>query len=183
MQIFQNIYPLEASTLKAIEARAERICLKKDKLLIRAGSICDRLFFLESGSIKSFHSENGKHYTSWVYFEGEMLTSWHSYLGRMPSMECFKANEEASLLSLHREDVDFLKHQHIDFLYLLNSYYEFSIGFYDYFAKKSPNLSTLENYRFILENYPQLVQRASTSDIASIIGVSRETISRIRAQV
>ena len=102
---------------------------------------------------------------------------------QIPSIECFKANEKSVLLSFKREDVDFLKENCTEFVHLLNNYYEFSIGFYDHLVKRIPAFSAKENYEFILNTYPKLIQRASNSDIAAMIGVSRETISRIRSQV
>lgn len=127
--------------------------------------------------------DEGREHTSWVYFEEEMFTSWHSFILKMESVDCFRANETSEIISFSRDDIQYLKHSCVDFVYFLNSYYEFSIGFYDYFTKKLPALPAIENYKFILENYPKLIQRASNSDIASIIGVSRETVSRVRAQL
>lgn len=183
MQDLNNIYPLQAETIEEINKRAEKRSLDKDDILISSQSVCNHIYFLKSGSIKSFHEDEVKDHTTWVYFEDEMLTSWHSYMLQIPSLECFKAIEKSEIISLKREDVNELKTNYTDFVHLLNTYYEFSIGFYDYFLKKLPSLSAKENYQFILNTYPKLIQKASNSDIASIIGVSRETISRIRAQL
>jgi len=156
--------------------------LKKGEELIAPDVICNKIYFLLSGSIKSFYTKDEKDHTTWIYLENEMFTSWHSYSLQVTSIECFKANEPSRVAVLNRADVEYVKDKYIDFLHFLNTYYELSMGFFDYITKKFPTSSAADNYAFILAKYPKLVARASNSDIASIIGVSRETISRIRSQ-
>lgn len=180
MKFLNQVYPLSESTLQRINELTEPTLLKRGEILIHSEQVCEHLYILESGAIKSYHSDELKDYTSWIYFEEEIVTSWHSYALSIPSLESFVATEDSTYRSLSKESIELLKKETPDFILFLNANLKYSAGFYDYFTKKMNTSSAEENYNFILENYPKLIQRSSNSDIASIIGVSRETISRIR---
>ena len=147
---------LSNTTIQVIESRSEKLSLKKGDLIISEHSNCEHLYFLISGSIKSFCYDDVKERTTWLYFEEEIFTSWHSYSLNKPSLESFIANEDSTLVAIHKKDVEYLKSNHVDFLLQLTGYYEYSIGFHDHFTKQFPFSSAADNYTFIQKHYPKL---------------------------
>ncbi|WP_207797851.1 Crp/Fnr family transcriptional regulator [Flavobacterium piscis] len=105
-----------------------------------------------------------------------------SFFEQKPSFENFQASEDTILYSLSYEDEEILLKYplfskfHIK---LLRLYLSKLNEFYHLFT----SMNAQEKYLYLLNTLPQIILKAKLKDIASLIGVSPETLSRIRAQI
>ncbi len=151
-------------------------------ILVRDGQVADRMFFILNGALRAYYIHGDKEYTDWFMFENMFACSLSAFFGAVPSPQCIETLEETDVLMLTRQQLDDLCRKHHD-MSLLNgrilshSLVTLQTGFIDQRFRTAP-----ERYALLLEHYPEALKRVSLKYIASYLGISQETLSRIRAK-
>ena len=156
--------------------------LKKGEVLLREGEVCREFYLVEKGYLRTWYNKDGDPINLNFTFEGDFTTNLKSLNGRLPSELTIEAGEDSRMwvfnLDLRREKYEsnpeiVLFYRRLAVHVLLAS-------------EEHSNLFKLytpaERYRYIEQNNPRLLQRISLSQIASYLGVTRETLSRIRGK-
>lgn len=178
-----KILTLANQTNQAIEDVFIPVHFNKAEHITREGKISKEMFFIEKGLARIYYyNESGKDITYSFFSEGMMLTVAESFFSQLPA----RYNIETL------EDCEMRKITYIDFERLLNSYPETekikSQGLLEFLLKATDRIVTLqflsaqERYDLLMKNYPSIIQRASLGHIASYLGITQETLSRIRAK-
>ncbi len=154
--------------------------LPKGHVLLREGKTCERLYFIAKGTVRTYHYQDGKDITYWIYPENTVLTSWHSYILRKPASEYIETTEDAVLISLSYNQWQelYLKYPKLERFGRL--ILEEQMALLDDFFKGYYFLSAKEKYELLTTAFPTITQRANLGHIASMLGISQETLSRIR---
>jgi hypothetical protein len=124
----------------------------------------------------------GKEVTVWLHTEGEMFTSMRSYFMDQPTTEIIQACENSTLFSVTKDGSKKLN-RYPQFDTFSRLYLEEQFSRLDESLKKFSMLSAEEKYRMLMDLSPQLIRRAKLIHIASIMGVTPETLSRIRSRI
>ena len=156
---------------------------KKGTVILKEGEICNHLYFIKKGFARGFISQNGKDITSWFAFENDVATPFYSFVTRKPGFENIEILEDSTLYAISYENIQQLYRQFPEFNLIgrivTEKYYielmTRTISFQFQSAK--------ERYLQLLTNQPQLLHRASLGLIASYLGISQETLSRIRTKI
>ncbi|WP_460219261.1 Crp/Fnr family transcriptional regulator [Psychroserpens sp. MEBiC05023] len=154
----------------------------KGHILLKEGKTCERMYFIVNGTLRTYHYLNGKDITYWIYPENTMITSWHSYILRKPSSEYIETTEDSTLVSLTYNQWQELYLKHVKLERFGRLILEEQISLIDDFFKGYYFLSASEKYERLINAYPSILQRANLGHIASMLGVSQETLSRIRGK-
>lgn len=176
------ITPVTAAYQQFIIANLKTIRLPKKHLLLEEGEVCKNVYFVFQGSLRSFFlNRNGKECTGWFAKQGDLVMSPYSYFGQQPAKESIETIEECVL-------------QYLSWQQMQVSYAEFKeanhigrIILQQYYMKTEKSGFLLRNpepkyrYRMFLEEYPEMVQKATQQMIASYIGIAPETLSRLRS--
>ena len=165
-----------------IKKLALRESIEKGYEILAEGKTCKRIYFIEEGTIRTFFFLKGKDITHWVYPNNSMVTSWYSYIMGSPSSEYLEATEDSVIISLSYDDWQFLFNKHPELERFMRNIMETQIATLDDFYKGYYFLSAKEKYELLINNYPSIVQRANLGHIASMLGISQETLSRIRGK-
>lgn len=154
--------------------------VSKGDLLLKEGKICERLYYINKGTVRTFHYLNGKDITYWIYPENSIITSWHSYILRKPSSEYIETTEDSTLVSLTYNQWQelYLKYPKLERFGRL--ILEEQMALIDDFFKGYYFLTAKEKYDLLTTAFPSITQRANLGHIASMLGISQETLSRIR---
>lgn len=116
-------------------------------------------------------------------FENELAISVFSFFSQKPSFEALEALEECVLLRLSFNKLQQLYIEFPEFNYigriLTEQYYIRS----EAKANALRMLSANERYQQLLVQYPHIIQRVSLGHIASYLGITQHTLSRIRSKV
>ncbi|WP_296386836.1 Crp/Fnr family transcriptional regulator [Winogradskyella sp.] len=150
--------------------------------LLKEGKTCERLYYILKGTVRTYHYQNGKDITYWIYPENSMITSWHSYILRKPSSEYIETTEDSILISISYNQWQelYLKHPKLERFGRL--ILEEQMALIDDFFKGYYFLSAKEKYTLLTTAFPSITQRANLGHIASMLGISQETLSRIRGK-
>lgn len=158
--------------------------LKKKQFLLREGEVCNRLAFVEKGALFSYSTTpKGAQNVIQFAFEGWWIADLYSFFTREPSKLTIEALEDSELYFIDRSN-------HEQLLAQLPKYETYTRLLYQnaYIALQRRLESTIgltaeEKYRRLLDQYPALLHRMPLQLIASYLGVTPETLSRIRKQI
>lgn len=153
---------------------------KKGDTLVKSQRVCNRLYFLEQGTLRSYFFRGTKDITYWIYSEHQMLTAWNSFIHQTPATESFEVVEDCKLSSLTKEQWYNLlsKYPILDHFYRL--LLEEQMAGIDEFYKGYFFMTAKEKYDLLISAFPNVTQIANLKHIASMLGISQETLSRIR---
>ena len=154
--------------------------LGRGDLLIKQDSVAHRLFFIKKGSARTFYYHQGKDVTSWIYREGQIITSWSSFFTRTPSHESVELAEDSTVISISYDDLQNLYRSYPKMQEFGRIMVESQLVFLEYFYKGFFFISAKEKYDLLLSIFPDVTQRVNLGHIASFLGISQETLSRIR---
>jgi CRP-like cAMP-binding protein len=168
--------------LPLLERCAQTRHLKKGEILLNVGEICREFYLVNEGYLRTWYNKDGFAINLNFTFEGNFITNPQSIHGREPSELVIEAGENTSLWVFNMDEIlnKFDRDPQIVLfirrlaLHILLAVEEHS----NFFKTHTPT----ERYRYIEKNNPMLLQRIPLSQIASYLGVTRETISRIRAK-
>lgn len=155
----------------------------KNHCCIKLNSKCDTLFFINKGALRGYHYEDGKEVTDWFAQEGEFATCFYAFISQKNSTEQIEVLEDSVLTPISFQQLQVLYDrfpvtERIGRLITENYYIKLEERLQNLKLK-----SAKERYSHLLESNPTLLNRASLGQIASYLGISQETLSRIRAEL
>lgn len=180
LQHIQNFYPLGNEALAALDGCFEEIVLSKNDLLLAEGKICKKLYFLEKGAVRGFYLLDGKEVTHWFGFENDFITSFHSFITGEPAVENIQLLEGSILWGISRDTLTGLYDRFHEIERLVRIAYE------KYYIKLEERFvngqfkTAAERYAALMERSPHILERVSLGQVASYLGISQETLSRVR---
>lgn len=154
--------------------------IDKAQLLVREGMVAHCIFFIKKGSARTYYLQDGKDVTSWFYREGQLVTSWTSFYKRVPSFENVELTEDSVVVSLSFDQLQTFYREHPKMQEFGRLMVEEQLTFLDYFYRGFMFMSAKEKYNLLLSIFPDVTQRVNLGPIASFLGISQETLSRIR---
>lgn len=179
--LFDNIYPLKDEIRKSIIASSEVINVGKKVKLLSFGERSDTIYFINKGAARVYYLDrDGKETNTWFLFENELLISVYSFYTGKPSFEYLETLEDCNLIAVKREKLEEIYLKYMEFNFSGRKLTEFYHMRNEIQANELRMLNAKERYQKLMERNPQLFQRVSLGHIASYLGISQETLSRIR---
>lgn len=175
--------PLQPGTLSAIDRCLAAAHYPKGAVLVQAGAPSDKMYFLLRGAVRACYEHQGKEYTDWFVFENMFFCSIGAFFGGTPSAQCIEALEPCDVLLLTRAQLDALSDAHTDMLRLNQVLLTHALVTLQQSIIDQRFKTATERYATLLHTYPQALQRVPLKHIASFLGVTPETVSRIRADL
>jgi CRP-like cAMP-binding protein len=178
-----QLSPLSIESREAIAAIIKKLELPKGHILIPPNTLCNHLFFIETGLTRTFYFKDGKDVTDWISVEKTFAVSIISFITRKPDRRGIELLEPSVILSIYHEDWETLCSKHHDIEKLTR--HLVSLGLVQ-LQNKFDDLhfeSALQRYQTLMQISPSLIQRVPLGMIASYLGITQETLSRIRSQV
>ena len=151
-------------------------------ILLKHDRFANQLFFIEQGLIHNYYYHDGKQVSSWFYTEYQFVTSWYSFYSQKPGFEEIECLENCTLHAISFEKYQKLIADFPSFGNFARLLAEEMLAFLDYFSKSWSFLSAKEKYDLLQKHFPHIEQRVKLGLIASFLGISQETLSRIRSK-
>lgn len=153
----------------------------KKHILIRENQQHDYAYFIIKGAVRSYYLKDGIEVNTWFAFENEMVGSLHNFRN-LPSRETFELMENSSLISINLRKLKPLIYSNIEISNFISSIIEEYAVFLEDRIFYSQLMNSSERYEALLKNEPTVLQRVPLTYIASYLGISRETLSRLRGK-
>jgi CRP-like cAMP-binding protein len=173
---------LSAEAENALQECFIEITLTRNEMLLTQGNVCRHLYFLDKGAIRGFYNLDGKEITHWFGFEKDFVTSFHSFITGEPAVENIQLMEGCTLWAIAKETLTGLLNAHHDIERLVRIAYE---KYYIRLEERYVNAQfkpAKERYEELIKQSPHILERVPLGFIASYLGISQETLSRIRSR-
>ncbi|HSQ44466.1 MAG TPA: Crp/Fnr family transcriptional regulator [Ginsengibacter sp.] len=158
--------------------------LRKRQYLLQEGDVCKYNTFVSKGLLRSYTIDNkGTEHILQFAFEGWWIADNYSFLTEKPSLFNIEALENCELLLITKPSMDLL----LEKIPAFERYFRILIQ-NNLIATQKRLMGTLsetaeEKYTNLINNFPGCIQRVPQHMIASYLGITRETLSRIRSQI
>lgn len=176
-----SLIPFNSDELQDIISHFEKENIPKNTMLIEQGQVSKKLYFIEKGMGRSYYlKEDGKEVTQWFFGVGKFMSSVDSFFQQSPSLYYLETMEDSTVYSISNEKMDFLfsKYHKMEKLGRLVSI--------EMLTKVVNKLNAIqfqtarERYEYMLAEFPDISYRVPLGHIASYLGMTQETLSRIR---
>ncbi len=154
---------------------------KKGEYLLRQGETCRYLFFINEGLTKSFFYNDEKEFIMRFFFENVLFTVFDSYLTQTPSNFSVVALEATTITLISYDTVENLCKKH----HCMETFFRklVSIASIKMMKRISEMLEqdATERYNKFVHENNLILQRISLGDLAKYLGITQQSLSRIRA--
>ncbi|MFA7359588.1 MAG: Crp/Fnr family transcriptional regulator [Candidatus Kapaibacterium sp.] len=149
-------------------------------ILLLEGEVATRIHFIKKGCLRQWFNKDGKDITFQFFFEGQAVASIESFMCGQPSIYTIESIEPSTVISISKDSFEQLKRE----------YPEFKEGFQEIMFKRFQNYSRLflsrikdtphERYEDLIKNHPEIIKRIPQHYIASYLGITPISLSRIK---
>jgi CRP-like cAMP-binding protein len=174
-----NLSTQSEQKIGAIFVRNE---LSKGQFLFKQGDFCHHIYYIEKGLARIYyHTESGKEITAWFFAENTFLTAHDSFYQHKASPTYCELLEDSVVYSLKYDEVEAMLNENHDMAkFAFHAIFELAKKLTE-FINSFKFQSAEDRYNALMNNYPNIFQRAKLGHIASFLGITQETLSRIRA--
>lgn len=180
--IISAIGRLEQEDLNKLVAIFEPIHSKKKDALIRSGKTVRYIYFLKKGVCRIYYHKQEKEVVLDFAFPGDVLISLNSYIHAKPGYETIETLEDAILYRIDTFELHNLFDQSIAIANWGRKLAELQTIKIESRLMSKLFMSASESYNALLLRSPEIVQRIQLGYIASYLGISQVTLSRIRSK-
>ena len=175
-----RIAPLPENVIDLIDSKSFPVEVCKGKFFLKPGSITDHLYFIVKGVVQGCIKEEGKMITTWINEENEMVGSIRTLGTKDPCREYLQALEDTYLIAIAFEMTEYIFNTYPATNVIGRRLWEYNYRSAEERAYICRIKSAEKKYKRFLETKPGLIQRISHKYIASYLGMTLETLSRIR---
>ena len=180
-QFIDSLVTLEPGAWDHLQSVIKHRTLKRKEHFLREGEICRSIGFITQGYIRLYYLREGEEITKDFNFETNFCGSHASFSMQAPSRFNIVAMEDVTLIEITRTDLYSLydKYKSVERLGRLLMERMFD-------RKEQRESAFLQDdaetrYQDLLKTHPQITQRVPLKYIASYLGITAETLSRLRA--
>lgn len=182
IETFRKIGSLSEKNEKALISSIQRIECSPKTLLQDQNKTSNKIYFVEKGIARTFYYKDGRDITHWIAVENDFVGSMSSFFMRKPSNKIVETVEKCILWEF--------EHKKLENLIASNPEFEKIVRLFAYYGlsqleERFDNLhfySAKERLEILFEKQPEILKRAPLGMIASYLGITQETLSRIRKQ-
>jgi CRP-like cAMP-binding protein len=183
IQFFKNSNLVSANAAEEIANTFSQKEIKKNDFLLKEGRVSNEYFFLENGFIRAFANDiEGNDVTTGFYSTGQVVFEVSSFFNRTIARENFQATIDCEGWYISYEQLNNLFHSMHDFRdfgrsILVKGYSSLKIRMLSMITETAE-----QRYDTLLRTNPEIFQQAALKHIASYLGITDTSLSRIRKE-
>jgi len=156
------------------------ISLDKETVLVKEGQYSDKAYYIISGGARAYYLKDGRDISDWFAFENSFVCSVNSFYQNIPSLHFIETLEPSILLEISRDSVERLSSKYHEIERLVRNIITETMLQLQERVVSIQFQSAEQRYKKILAIHSNITQRVPLKHIASYIGITLETLSRIR---
>lgn len=182
-KITSFIQRLDNETLSALNAISETKVYKKGDFLLQQDEVCRYSFTIQNGIARKFLLNDGKEIVTDFYFKDDIAISFDSYSLQKPSKEFIQTLTDTTVSQIEYASFQTIKNNFpklVELDLLMTEHYAMWL---ETRLLEFRTLDATQRYLLLLKDHSAIIQTIPLTYIASYLGISLETLSRIRAKI
>lgn len=181
--ILDKIYPLPAESKRLIAQLIREISFPKGHILLRANKIEPNIYLVKKGIVRAYADLDGNEITFWFGQEGDPVISMKSYVSNQKGYEDIELIEDCTFYELKITDLQKLFIEDIHIPNWGRRFAEKELIKTEERLISRQFRPAIERYKDLLHDHPDLLQRVPLGHIASYLGITQVSLSRVRAEL
>lgn len=180
-KFIQNTVPVPLPAVEEIISQFDEIIIAKNEFFLKAGTYSNNYLFLNNGFFRAFtHNQDGEEVTTGFYSSHSVVFEVYSFFSRTVSSENIQALADCSGLSISFDKLNFLFHSMPAFRDFGRAVLVKGFSHLKRRMLSMINETAEERYAALVKFNPEVFQYAPLKDIASYLGITDTSLSRIR---
>ncbi|MFT6138021.1 MAG: CRP-like cAMP-binding protein [Ulvibacter sp.] len=175
--------PLTEQEVQLLRNTVDKKIYNKNDLVFSEGNISDEIYFVTKGCVRLYYNVDGTDKTAFFYTEGQFICAGESFTFNVPASENYQAVEETEIYIFTKSKIEVLLKEVPKFEIIARIATENELITCQRVIASFVTKSAEERYIDLLNTQRELFQRVPQQYIASFLGVSPETLSRIKTRV
>ncbi len=180
-RITEEYCEISPETINDWSEKIKIVEYKKKHLLAKEGTYSRKFYFIVKGAIKAYYMLDGKNVTDWFAFENDFIPSTTNHIIGQKSTHYIELLEDSILIELDADHLEYLCKKHHDFEHLYRLVLSKTIHQLRERIASLQFRTVQQRYTSLIDLHPKIESRVPLGDIASFLGITQETLSRIRA--
>lgn len=179
----REVYPLPDEEVRVLLDQTEQIVLPKGRQVMTAGKMERYTYFIVKGLARGFFYQEDKDITIWFASVGMTLLSMNGYVYGKPGYENIELLEECRLLRIDNERLNTLFETYNGLANWGRRMSDVIILKLEKLFMERNFMPAAQRYHSLVEHEPEILKKVPLRHIASYLGISQVSLSRIRAGV
>lgn len=179
-KVAEHYAPLSDECRQDMMAISKYSYFKKGELVVSEGQFSKKAYLIVKGCARAYYLKDGKDISDWFAFENGFMASIVSFFSHAPSPHYVEFVEDSTVIEYSKDAFDRLCHQYHDFeKFIRNVVTETMLGLCERLYTIQFNKAE-DRYKHLINIHPDITNRIPLTHIASYLGITLETLSRIR---
>lgn len=174
---------LSVEEIQLLRNAVDKKVYNKNEIIFTEGNVSDEIYFVTKGCVRLFYNVNGTDKTAFFYTEGQFICAGESFTFNIPARENYQAIEQTEIFVFTKSKIDVLLKEIPKFEIIARIATENELITCQKVIASFVTKSAEERYIDLLNTQGELFHRVPQQYIASFLGVSPETLSRIKTRV
>lgn len=181
--ILDQIFPLPEHSKSVLKTLISEIEFPKDSIIIKAGKLEKTIYFIKKGIVRAFVPQENQDVTFWFGKEGGVVLPMKSYVGNYNNYENIQLLEDSVLYQLEIASLRELFETDIHIANWGRKLAEKELLKTEELFISRQFRTASQRYLELLSEQPEILQRVQLGYIASFLGITQVSLSRIRAEI
>lgn len=177
----KRVVSIPDDALENIVNTFQKKVIRKKSHLLRAGQHCDSYHFVEQGALRIFTTVDNKEITSWFAFQDYFFTELESYVNNTPTRFNIQALENTTVYFIPRNLMDNHLKEYPSWGEFVRRTWELSFVKLQQVVLSFQTQSAEQRYEDLFK-YPDFVQKTKLEDLATMLGITKFSLSRLRGK-
>ncbi len=182
IDFLNSIHPISNEVVKIFDRDSFPVFVEKKKFILKPGAVPEHFYFILKGVVQGFVKEEGRQITTWIMEEGEIVGSIRTLGTTNLCEEYLQALEDCQLIGFPIATTEYVFDHYIETNVIARRLWEHNYRSAEERAYLGRIPSAEKKYNRFVKTHPGLVDRISLKYIASYLGMTLETLSRIRSR-
>ncbi len=183
IEFFENITPLTSEEKSTIRGELEIREVPRNTVLLNSGKVSTEFYFILKGCARLYYLAGIEEKTAFFYTENMFVSSYESFTRQIPAKHSIQVIEDSTLVVFNIESAQKLLEASPKFEMLARIMMEEEMSVYQDVISSFVTQNAEQRYESMLKEQPELLQRIPQHQIATFLGVTPETLSRIRKRI
>jgi len=175
---------INKENLEIIITKFRYVKTERNQMLCNEGQICEHFYFINRGCLRLYGNDSkGNEITAFFALEENLMTALTSFITQKPSRDYLVSMEPSELLVINRQDFFDLIKRFQEFNNVYHKFIQFGFIHSQMRIYSFLGMSATDRLRWVLEHEQKLLNRISGRAVASYLGMTESTLSKLRAKL